>query len=438
MKGKFTLNRLLHNRKLVVLFSVVTAIAVWAAVHTMSNADVRSITVDANLSLNGTYAGNNGMKIFSGSTQSVNVTVSGSWFVIYRLSSTDIRIEGDYSEIKGVGTWDIDLIPYKNSNETDYTIREVNPKVVRVFCDYVDSTKVRLDTDINGVKIDKSTGYRLGTPVVTATGIEDNMVTVEGPKSVISKIASISAVIDQPKTISEVTTFTASLIAYDENGRQIDTDLCEFADLSDAGNKVNVTVPVEVQKTVEFTYKLDNIPSGFKNISNFVTVSPSKIEITGSPEQVQSFADDIADLGTFDFNHISLNDSKKEIKLNIPQGIRVMGGTDTVTVSFNMEGFETKTVALNINTGNTQVINKHSERTWSMSPQKINVTLIGKDSSIKKIKESNLSAVIDMAKDNTTGVREFRAIIRISGYNDVWVYYGKTQPGGYPAYLTVH
>jgi hypothetical protein len=86
---------------------------------------------------------------------------------------------------------------------------------------------------------------------------------------------------------------------------------------------------------------------------------------------------------------------------------------------------------------NTLVINKPAERSWTLTPQKIKVTLIGNKSSINKIKAANLSAVIDMANDNTTGVREYRAIIRVSNYNDVWIYYGDKEPSGYIAYMTI-
>ncbi|MDD3693394.1 MAG: CdaR family protein [Oscillospiraceae bacterium] len=438
MRMKVSFNRFLHNKKLMVFFSIISAIAIWAVIHTMSSSDVRTFTIDTNLDLSGTYAGNNGMRIFSASRQSVDVTVSGSWFVIYNLSKTDIRIEGDYGEIKGVGTWDINLIAYKNSRETDYNIVDVSPDIVRVFCDFVDTVEVKIEADISEVKIDKSTGYRLGAPVIAAAGVENNTITVEGPKSVVSRIASVSAVVDEPDTISEVTTFPASLTAFDENGNVVDTELCTFVGLAEAGNKVNITVPVEVQRTVNFTYRLNNVPTGFKNLSNFIKLSPSSVEIVGSPEQVESFADDIANLGSFDFNHIGLNDAEKVVTLNIPQGIRVMGGTSEVSISFGIEGFKSKTVSMTLTTVNTQVIKKPSDLSWTMSPQKINVTLIGNRKSIDKIKDTNLSAVIDMAGDNTTGVREFRAIIRISDYNDVWVYYGKEEPGGYPVFLTVY
>ena len=199
---------------------------------------------------------------------------------------------------------------------------------------------------------------------------------------------------------------------------------------------VNVIVPVHVKRRVDFTYKFNNIPSGLKNLSNFIKVSPSHIEIIGTPEQVETFADDIANLGTFDFNHIGLEDRQKKIELNIPQGIGVIDGTTEVTVTFNMENFTSKTIDLEMNSSNTSVIRRPAGRSYQLATQKIGVKLIGSKVHRKK-KASNLSAVIDMADDPTTGVREFRAMIRVSGFDDVWVYYGESEPSGYQIYMNV-
>ncbi|HPU58946.1 MAG TPA: hypothetical protein PLG48_05500, partial [Candidatus Avimonas sp.] len=213
--------------------------------------------------------------------------------------------------------------------------------------------------------------------------------------------------------------------------------LCTFEGLASAENKVNVIVPVQVKRRVEFTYKYNNIPPGLMNLKSFINISPSYVEIIGTPEQVDTFAGDIANLGTFDFNHISLEDRQKKISLNIPQGIAVIDGTTEVTVTFNMENFTSKTISMSLNSNNTLVIRRPAGRNWELATQKINVKLIGSKKSIDKIKENNLSAVIDMADDATTGVREFRATIKVSGFDDVWVYYGESEPSGYPIFINV-
>lgn len=437
MKFNLSFNKLLHNYKLMVIVSVLTALAIWAAVHSVSGEDVITISKTANLTLDNTYAGSTGLKIFSGASLQVDTKVRGSLFVIYKLNESNIEIRGDYSDIKGVGDWDVTLSAAKSGDETDYTIIEVIPRKARVFCDYEDSKTFAISPNIKNVAIKEDTGYQLGPPVVQGEGIENGTIKIHGPKSVISRIAAISAEIDQSRTISEVATFQATLVAYDEKGEPVDISLCEFEGLTSADNKVNVIVPVHVKRRVDFTYKFNNIPSGLKNLSNFIKISPSHIEIIGAPEQVETFADDIANLGTFDFNHIGLEDRQKKIELNIPQGIGVIDGTTEVTVSFNMENFTSKTIDLEMNSSNTSVIRRPAGRSYQLATQKIGVKLIGSKQSIEKIKASNLSAVIDMADDPTTGVREFRAMIRVSGFDDVWVYYGESEPSGYQIYMNV-
>ena len=75
MSGRMSLNRILHNKKFAIFFSVISAVAIWAAVHSISNEDVKTITTTANLSLNNTYAGNTGMQIYRGDTPKVDITV---------------------------------------------------------------------------------------------------------------------------------------------------------------------------------------------------------------------------------------------------------------------------------------------------------------------------------------------------------------------------
>jgi hypothetical protein len=199
---------------------------------------------------------------------------------------------------------------------------------------------------------------------------------------------------------------------------------------------VNVVVPVWEKRTIKFNYKYENMPEGFKNYSNFITISPPSIEILGAPEQIDTFADEIAYLGVFDFNHISLDNKNMEIQLDIPQAITVIDGTTEVDVAFKMDGFISKKLEIRLDNQNTTVINRPDGASYSLSTQKISVTLIGDRNSINKIKASDLSAVIDMANEGTAGVREFKAIIKVKGYKDVWVYYG-TSESGYTAYLTI-
>lgn len=58
---------------------------------------------------------------------------------------------------------------------------------------------------------------------------------------------------------------------------------------------VNVTVPVQVYRKVNFTYQLENVPEYYQGVTNFFTLSPTYIEFWGSPTAVESFAAQVAD-----------------------------------------------------------------------------------------------------------------------------------------------
>ena len=94
MKRKYSLNRLLHNNKLMMAVSVILAVVIWVmVVYDSNNIETRTISnVTANLDLANTYAGNDGLVIFEGASQQVDVSVSGPRGVIYKLSASDVLI----------------------------------------------------------------------------------------------------------------------------------------------------------------------------------------------------------------------------------------------------------------------------------------------------------------------------------------------------------
>lgn len=444
MNGKLTFNRLLHNNKAMIAFSIVAAIAIWLSVA-YNVSDTKSIAdVPVDISLSGTYADSVGLKVFDMSSEQVTVKVSGSKAVTSQLTKDDITVTGSYSGIKEAGTYPIALKAAKNNQNANFEIVSIDPSSIDIMCDYKASVNMSVTVDITGVTSSTAAGVQLGTPVLQASGITNNTVTVSGPKSEISQIAKIVAKVKNAKTISEVTDFTGKLVAYDSSGNELSIRHCTFEGLTDktgkATNEVTVTVPVLTHKTVTFTYTLENLPSGYSNMSGFCKVSPASIELIGTPDLIKSYSASIANLGTFDFNHINLSNLQQKITLNIPVGLSVLDGTSQVTVTFAAQDLASKKVDLTLSSslGNTQVINLPDSREATVSTQKISgITLIGSAKSIASISASNLSAVVDMANSNDTGALEKKATIRISGYDDVWVYYGSNTTSGYNLYVKI-
>lgn len=437
MKRKYSLNRLLHNNKLMMAVSVILAVVIWVmVVYDSNNIETRTISnVTANLDLANTYAGNDGLVIFEGASQQVDVSVSGPRGVIYKLSASDVLITGDYSAIRDAGTWDVKLVPSRNSSITDYSILSVNPTTVSIFCDYASTAEFRVKADISGLSVDDP-DTQLGTPVIEAVGMTDNTLTVHGPKSEVSRIASLVARVDKTETVTDVTTYDARLVALDEDGNEVDTKHCTFAGLT--GNTVKVTVPLLVRRTVTFDYTLANVPSALRSREGFCTVTPASIELLGSPTQLDAAIDSIQNLGTFDFHYINLQDTVHIMDLDLPSGVQVVEGSDTVRVAFDFAGLTSKTMDVTLTAANTSVTNVPDDRTTSVSYKKFtNVQLIGSAASLERITEEDLRGVVDLENDEAVGPLVHPVDIVAPGFDDVWVYYGETASSAYDIVITV-
>ncbi len=436
-KGKFALNRLLHNNKLMIVFSAVAAVAIWASVvYNDSNLEIRTMTLTTSMDLAGSYAEADGLKIYEGASQSIKVEVRGSRAKIYNLKENDLKVTYDYSDVRGAGNSTVRLGVVRNSAVTDYEIVSVYPQAVQVYCDHpMTSSAMKIEADIDGISVKEGVDVQLGAPVVEAPGLEDGSVYVEGPKTVVSKIASIKAKILKPSAISEVTAFDAELVALDADGNEVDMKYCTFQGMTGSG--VTVTVPVNVHRVVDFEYTLSNLPKAYEGNGSFYTISPSSIEVVGTPERVDAFVKSVENLGVFDFRHIGIGDNKKTIPLNVPQGILVLDGTTEVTVEFAMDGFGQKMLDLPLTSSNITVVNDPDGRV-SISRQTIkDIRLIGPADTLDQITASDLSVIVDVEGIEATGAVPLKVDVQVNGYNNVWVYYGPEETDGYEIYLTI-
>lgn len=436
MKGKFSLNNLLHNKKLMLVFSIVAAVAIWATVvYGSGNTETRIINMEVSLSLKDSAAGNSGFQIFEGATQRVDVEVRGSRAYIYKLKTEDIRVTADYSEVQEAGYFDVRLIPMRNSSKTDYEIISVSPQRVRIYCDSVRNKSLYVEADAEGVAIDDTTGYQLGTPIIEAPGLTDNLLQIEGPSAVVDQIDSVVAKVKKPKTIAKITTFEAELVARDADGQTVDTSNCTFTNLA---GSLNVTVPVITKRTVVFEYGLANLPDAWRDSDGFVTLSPASIELVGAPDIVESYAQSIENLGTFNFDHIALSDSTITVPLNVPQGIQVLDGTEEAVLSIDMQGFTSRTFSPTLTKENTEVENAPRGRTVTLSDQVVrNVRVVGPSESVAQLTEGDLSFVVDLEDTDQRGAVPRKVRVLLPGYDDVWVYYGSAETDGYEVFVTI-
>ena len=94
LKGKLSLNKLMHNDRLMILFSLVAAIAIWAVIiNGQSQEDTRIISnVPVSVTLTNQTAQDNGLRVINTGTgqRTVKVKVKGRRWQLVGLTTDDI------------------------------------------------------------------------------------------------------------------------------------------------------------------------------------------------------------------------------------------------------------------------------------------------------------------------------------------------------------
>lgn len=437
MKIRFSLNQLMHNKRLMIGFSLLAAIGIWLSViYGPGNIEKRAITVKVPVDITNSYAYQTGLRIVGTSVFEVEVQVEGKWSVISQLTETDIRVRPDISTIQKAGATTVTLTAGYNSSKTDYEIKSVTPSAVTVNCDYWENgLEFKVKADISSVTVVDPQVHQLGDPVIDPAVVPDGIVVLEGPKSVTSQVSSIVARVTATEAIQDVKVFSATLVALDETGQEIDISSCRFRGLETL--TVNVTVPVWVYRTVDFTYSLANVPDMLAGVENLVTVSPTSVVLVGPQNAVDQFADDIADLGTFDFDNLSPAQQSFTIPLNIPESVRVLDDTKEVAVNLKIGSYSTKSLNFTLTKDSVVVLNKPSDRTVNISQQTItSVQIVGNSRVLSAISADDLVATIDLSEVTTVGPTRCQVRFHVKNRDDCWIYYGAEQHG-FEIYIAV-
>ena len=436
MKKQFSFNRLLHNDRFILVLSILGAIVIWALVSFgPSNVIQREITVPVTVDLTNTIAGYNDLRVIGDNTFAVTVSVEGPRSVVFNLNSDDISIRPNISDVQGPGKADLQLSASKAGKATNYTISGISPAKVTVDCDYWTAADFTIATDVSAISVSDEKTQQLGDVVLDATAVPNGVVRLEGPRTAINRISSVVARVEETTSITNTTRFSAELLALDEQGAQVDLTNCQF--LTPSTGTVDLTVPVWVQKKVDLTYKLLNVPAGL-NADKLVSLSMSAVALVGEKDELESMATTVADLGTFDFDHLTPEDAEIVVTLNVPSTIKVLEDK-TVTVNLAIGGYTTKTLSYSVNDiSDVTVENLPDGQQIMLQSQKLtDIVLCGKAATLKRITAKDLEVVLDASSSTGSGSVRYAVRVRVPKYPDVWVYYGENGQAGLELYGTV-
>ena len=432
LKWNFSLHKLMHNDKVMVVLSLVIAIILWAVVmDNMGSNSTTTLEVPVSVSLTNPIAQEKDLRVITQSLEKVEVVIEGPYFQISGVQEKDIDVKVNTSNIFTQGYYELQ-VEVSRIGTKNFTIAEIKPSVINLQCDFWEGPReFAIETNIDGLSVTDETRYRLGDPQLDAS-LTNGKVTIEGPKSVVDQIAFIQAKVSAQAAISDTQVYEAPLIAYDADGNEVNLEQCILSHTS-----VTVTVPVLEYRRVDFQYELKNVSAAFANRMDFITVTPTFVELWGPPDTIQQYADGIQNLGTFDFNHILPTYADRTIPLNAPASVKVMDGTVAVTVDFDLDGFTSRVFNLNLTSANVEILHPPEGKDVRI-PQTLltGIRLCGPEKILDSIQESDLLVTLDMQGSTAVGASQYEVQVTVKGHNNVWAYYGE-EADGYELYVTV-
>jgi len=425
MKQKITINRLLHNEKLMILVSLVLAIIIWAGVVYGPGNDIERVLtgVPVSIKLNDYASQTLNLQIVDGGDATATVTVSGTRSVISKLSARDIQLTADTGNVIKEGTYVLQLraVPSGDFSIVSIVGDDGNNSTVTITCDVWREQLFPVKVTMPDLAVSDPEKYQFGTPSISGDAVSGSSVTVSGPKSDIDRIDRVEAMISERRVVSETSAFSASLTAYDKKGKEIET--ISFVNAEDA--KIDVTVPVMEYHKLKLEPVLKNVPKGYEDRKDLVSVTPSEIEFWSVPSETEDYVAKINELLVVDFDQLNPENLTRETTLKAVDGVRLVNSSETIKVKVNLYGIYTRTlVDVPLSKDNFRVENCPDEYTVKVEQNRIPQVLIcGPYYIINRIKAEDIVLVVDLSDEATVGQQVVKARLQLDE-DTAWVNYG--------------
>lgn len=407
---KLSLGRLFYNNKIVMLFSIILSFIFWVVLSTSSSESTTKLITDIPISVNlSQNAKESGLTVFGADDIKAEISVTGNRLVLGQLSKNDIQITAQQSAnmINSTGKYTLELSAKKNSMLTDYEFAtSVSPKFITVFVDRYKSQEFEITPNI---KFTANPNY-----FVAPVALSESKVTVSGPESVVSSIASVTVDDEVSDTLSKtVDLHNLPINLFDSNGNKINT-----TNLLLSANAVDANITVLQRKFVNISPEFTSAPSGFNVKSILQQVSPSRIEVAAPNEVISDLT--MLQLEPIDFSKINLDNYQFEQTIKLPTDCRSLANIYKSNVKLNLLGFQERTIV----TKNIKFENLPEDKIAVSHTASIPLQVIGPVNQIRSISEADVSVAVDLSdKKDFIGRTEMPAkVVFGSSANKCWAY----------------
>lgn len=310
--------------------------------------------------------------------EEVSINVRGPRSVVEGLSAADFRAYADLSHLSVTNTAEITVEPLNQSIASQITIENLNTTMT-LSIEEISSVELPVKVVTTG---DVAGSHALGTCVPTP-----NIITVEGPESVLSGITEIRAVVNlnnSASTFDEV----VNISAFDAYGKSLEDKHIKLST-----SQVSVNVPVYPTKEVEIDLQTQGTPAeGYSVVSE--SYNPQKVVIYGD-------ASIIGRINKITVSDISIAGAEDNIEKNVmlssyvPDRVYLLDMNQQMAVNIAIEPHVQKKVACN--EGDITVKGKKDRLKYKLSiPAPLSVTASGLAEDLEGITISDLKPILNV------------------------------------------
>ncbi|MBD5105385.1 MAG: hypothetical protein HDT41_00090 [Lachnospiraceae bacterium] len=315
-------------------------------------------------------------------TDTITVSVSAKRTILDSLSRENIKATADLENLSEDGTTRIRV----ESNRYNETIDSIKSKTeyLKVNIEEMERTQFVISPVITGEPV---SGYVVGN--IT---LDENVVRVSGPESVISKISKVVAEVSVSNMSSNIRT-SVELKLYDSEDALIENR-------NITKNIANVNISVEVLETKEVPIKLSvsGTPDEEYGFNGILTSNPESIMIAGTPSMLAKVSEIV-----IPESEVNVEGAMGEMNIAVnageylPDGIRFADEEETgkIVVTVGIAPKETKTVEIAKGAITITGMPDGYEASFMSVNDEIPAEIMAMPEQLEKFDASNLTAVID-------------------------------------------
>lgn len=406
----FSFKKLFSNKKFAISFSVVVAFIFWLIIVIDQNPSRERplYNVPVSITAEGTELENLNMDVISKNIgDTVTVTVSGPSYVVSSLKPDDLLVTVDLKTIDKPGEYVLNLMLEKLSGKKEYEW-SINPSTVTIVVDKIVEQKMDVEIVADGITLDLASDPKLSLLPFSVK----EQITVSGPQTEISKLASVKAECKDVAKLSSSKTFTGNIKLYDASGREMSLDAFNLSFTT-----VDFTAKVLKHKTVPLKAVFVGASSNVDNIPYTLTLNSgekiTEVDVLGEPEFINELS--FIALDAINLSEVTKTKNTFEVALTLPgSGVELADPIEKVVVKFDVSGYSQKSLGqIKIN-----VSNAPTGLTIDRDVLKIVNFMVPKSYS-KNFDASDITASVDL----TGKVAGDSVAVKISSkINGVWAY----------------